>query len=396
MSESKFNSAAEGTNTKRRRKSRIMTEENAVKQQEENSNLNSEASAQADSDNTSTTTTTIDPEIAEILKFLVPASKLLNNKRSSIPYLVESLFQQSGVVTVAGSSDTGKSSFLRQLATSIILGDADFLGFKINARYNRVIYVSTEDDETNMEFLLFKQNPEVIPEEKSRKLKFIFETSNILKKIESTLRKFSIDCIIIDAFSDLFEGDMNQTNKVRSFLTKFSNLSVKYNTLFIFLHHTGKRTEDLPPSKNNLIGSQGFEAKMRLVIELRKDFSNKQIRHLCIVKGNYLPSEFKDKSYVLRFDENMRFTNLNQRVAFESLGKPSADGNNEAKVKAIAYKRQGLSLNQITERLHSEGLSLSRSTVHNWVKDISSNPTTYGYESDEPESEDNSEEDADD
>jgi hypothetical protein len=88
------------------------------------------------------------------------------------------------------------------------------------------------------------------------------------------------------------------------------------------LHHTGKRTQNLEPSKDNLLSGQGLEAKMRVVIELRADLMNPAFRHLCIVKGNYLPANYKRESFVLQFDEpNFHFTNTGERVPFELLVK---------------------------------------------------------------------------
>ena len=326
------------------------------------------------------TTKTVDQELVEIGKFLVPADKLLREMDVSIPYLWEPFFQQTGVVSIAGSSDTGKSSFLRQFATSIALGEDDFLGFKLHTRKKRVLYVSTEDDGMMMSHLINKQNINNIPKEKYEHLAYIFDTSNLLHKISLTLKRFSVDCVIIDAFTDLFTGDMNRTNQVRSFLHQFSILSERHKCLFVFLHHTGKKTEEHLPSKNNLLGTQGFESKMRVVIELRKDFSDKSIRHMCIVKGNYIPSEFKEQSYVLRFDENMRFTNLNQRVPFEKLVKPNQDNGKDNNLvnKILAYRGDGLSLRAIKEKLESEGISCSKSTIGNILNKVSPPDLTTG------------------
>jgi len=383
MRQKKIKTTPDGVHPRRKRKSQKLTEENPSNLQHEKIVNDPENTIKVEN-SAATTTTTVDQALVAIKKYIVPASRMLRRKTSSIPYLIDSLFQQTGVVAIAGSSDTGKSSFLRQFATSIVLGDSDFLGFRINARYKRVIYVSTEDDEPNMEYLLLKQNPNITSTETFLNLGFIFETSNIFEKIEQILKKFPVDCVIIDAFSDLFGGNMNQANDVRNYLNKFSALSVKYKTLFVFLHHTGKRTEDLPPSKNNVIGSQGFESKMRMVIELRKDFSNPEIRHMCIVKGNYHAQEFKQSSYVLKFDENMRFINLNQRVSFDKLSKPD-NTTNVAKEKAIAYKLEGFSLNQIKEKLISDGYSPSRASIGNWTQNINANQAIYGYEDDEPD-----------
>ena len=63
---------------------------------------------------------------------------------------------------------------------------------------------------------------------------------------------------------------------------------------------------------------------MRLVIELRTDLKDENLKHLCIVKGNYLGKEHKNSSYVLNFDPNrFLFTNTGDRVAFDQLAAPT-------------------------------------------------------------------------
>jgi hypothetical protein len=78
--------------------------------------------------------------------FIMTGEDLLNMNITELPYLVKPLLPKTGVVAIAGSSDVGKSSFLRQLAISIIKGEASFFAFEINAAYKNVIYVCTEDD----------------------------------------------------------------------------------------------------------------------------------------------------------------------------------------------------------------------------------------------------------
>src|ERR1019366_8139636 len=64
--------------------------------------------------------------------------KLLLSDIKEIPCLVEPFLQQTGLVCLAGSSDTGKSSALRQLAIRIVTGESDYIGFKINAKHRSV------------------------------------------------------------------------------------------------------------------------------------------------------------------------------------------------------------------------------------------------------------------
>lgn len=331
-------------------------------------------------------TTSVAPKKA--FPFIFSGKELLDMNITTLPVLLDPFFPKIGVVALAGSSDTGKSSILRQVAVEIVTGESTSLGFPLYATHKRAIYVSSEDDMYSIGFLLQKQ---MVSDEKKalyENLAFIFNTENLLSNLENVLQKNKVDAIFIDTITDLYEGDLNQTNKIRSFINKFSNLAEKHKCLVIFLHHTGKRTEQLPPSKDNLLGSQGFEAKMRMVIELRRDFENPSLRHLCIVKANYLPEEFKKKSFVLDFDENMRFTNLNRRVAFDQLARKDTDyaGRSVIKEKAIAYYTEGLTVREVADKLQEEGYKIAKSAVGNWLKGQKQVLIIgYGYEGEDPD-----------
>jgi hypothetical protein len=252
----------------------------------------------------------------------ISAEDLLLRPIENIPCLIEPLLQKTGIACIAGSSDTGKSSFLRYLCMCVVSGKSDFLGFKIKAEYRRAIYVSTEDDEIAVNYLLNKQNTDLqVKPSELRGLRFLFDTEKLPSKLDSMLTQQPADIVCIDAFTDLYNQSMNESNQVRGFLNKYSLLAGKHKCLILFLHHCGKRTEELTPSKNHLLGSQAFEAKMRLVIELRTDTVDCNLKHLCIVKGNYLPNGAKNESYQLRFTDNMTFVNTGERVPFDVLAK---------------------------------------------------------------------------
>lgn len=312
------------------------------------------------------------------LDFLVSGETLMNMGITKIPSLVDPILPRVGVVSIAGSSDTGKSSFLRQLGCSIATGKSDFLGFPLNYTHKRVIYVSTEDDKHAMAMLLQKQNADGLPATAYKNINYIFDPENLVYKLEQALSQAPVDCVIIDTFTDIYGGDMNVTNKVRNFLTDYSVLANRHSCLFIFLHHTGKKTEDQAPSKNNLLGSQGFEAKMRLVIELRQDKTIPEHRHMCIVKGNYLPTDYKQDSYKLYFDEHMLFTNTGDRVPFEHLvGCTREDFHEKPEyLLALGFRKEGFSYRKISEKLLTLGHHIGKTTIQKWLKHIPVIPTS--------------------
>lgn len=285
----------------------------------------------------------------------VSAERLVSSNAEQIPCLWEPVLQQVGIAAVVGSSDTGKSAFLRELAVAVSAGEGAFLGFPLNARHHRTIYVSTEDDERAVSYLLTLQNKQQNrPPTDFAGLDYLFDTDNLVERLDKLLAAKPADLVVIDAFADIYNGSMNENNRVRAFLQEFNQLAQRHECLVLFLHHTGKRTEDLIPSKHNAIGSQGFEAKMRLVIELRSDQSDPSMKHLCIVKGNYLPPEFKQQSYVLHFDRQMNFTNTGRRTAFEDLRRYDAEREQERSGKTSRAKElqaQGMTLEQIAAEM---------------------------------------------
>jgi RecA-family ATPase len=295
-----------------------------------------------------------DKDLASIIEHKeITGEDLLNSKIEEIPCLVEPFLQKAGIACLAGSSDTGKSSLLRQLAISIATGQSDFLGFKLNQRYNSVIFVSTEDLQRETAYLLKRQTNKYLPED-LKGLRFIFDLENLLGELDSRLTSNPADLIIIDCFSDAFGNDLKDTQKIRTYLQPYQELAGKHDCLILFLHHTGKRTENLEPSKNNLLSGQGFEAKMRLVLELRIDLTIPNHRHLCVVKGNYLPAKFKKESYLLNFDEeNFQFTNTGDRISFDRLVKSdNKDLQSYAEwLKVKELFNEGLTHQQVTDKL---------------------------------------------
>ena len=299
------------------------------------------------------------------------ASEMIMREPTENPTLLDPILPRSGVVALVGSSDSGKSSLLRGLAMAIVSGREEYIGFRLNTRYRRAIYVSTEDDQQSVGLLMRRQtgSPTDLEAMEYDGLHFIFDTDNLLATLELGLKSYVPDVVIVDAFADLYAGPMNENNRVRGFIQAFAQLAAKYDTLFIFLHHTGKRTESLAPSKHNAIGSQGFEAKMRLMMELRPDPERHDIRHLCIVKGNYLPSEYKHDSFELRFDQNLNYTATGERVPFSQLRErdPEKESSEAERLELMrSLREEGKSYREIADELGYK----SPTTVMNILKKL--------------------------
>lgn len=310
----------------------------------------------------------LEPEIlsGELYK-LYSAQELFDMNVEDFPFLVEGLIPEVGLAAVVGGSAVGKSSFLRQLALSVALGESEFLGFKINKPKSKVIYISTEDEEYATSNSLIKAfgkltNPNL------NNLKFDFDAGrDTLQRLASYLNNGNgeIKLVIVDAYSDVLGGDSNKFEQVRQFLNGFKLQASEHKCAIIFLHHIGKNMEFKPPSKGATLGSQGFEAKVRLLIDLRKDVVNPKFRHVCIVKANML-SDLNESSYKLSF-ENMLFKNTGERTPFNALI-PKKDDEPWLE-KALELKDEKKTYNEIHTELTKLGYSVSRTTLAKKVKE---------------------------
>jgi RecA-family ATPase len=305
--------------------------------------------------------------------YLITATEILAMKEIDIPYLWKPFLNSQGLAALVGSSDVGKSSFLRQLAINVVLKKPDFLGHELNVRYGRVIYFTTEDNKNSVNALLKKQIDKSINPDDLNGLCYIFNVENPFKVIEEQLKAEKTDLVIIDAYSDVFEGNSNEMTATRKFLNRYDKLAQDYDCSIVFLHHTGKRTELGTPSKNNIIGSQGFEAKMRVVMDLRKQEGNSN-RFLQITKGNYLPESKKSKAMELLFNDKQEFEFTGQYVDKNNLlSKPKFAEDEKATIMKEAEKmfNNGLSYDKILIELRKSGIEKvpAKGTLSNWFNE---------------------------
>lgn len=302
--------------------------------------------------------------------------ELLENPAERQPVLVEPLFPQCGLGAVIGSSDCGKSTLLRQLAACVACG-RDFLLWKTFPVHKRVLYVSTEDDSGAMSELLKRQNKAwQLSKEEAERVEFLFSCDCIAEKVEACLVAKPVDLVIIDTFGDICKDDISQSNNIRNLLNLFADTARRHGCFILFAHHIRKTGENTAPSKLNALGSQAFEAKMRVLIELRRSKRNKDLLHLCIVKGNYLPNDYKQQSFDLQTDSDMNFTATGGRTELSEINSylPVIPPVNEEQLALMQQKekdketiiklyKQGKSIREISELVPQ-----SKSTVQRIIK----------------------------
>jgi hypothetical protein len=282
--------------------------------------------------------------------------ELYNSAPERVPCLLDPVLPKVGLAACVGTSDVGKSTLMRQLALFVAAGLKWFLGWAINARHKSAIIVSSEDSPMNVGSLLRRQVPGEIEE---ANLRFIFRTDNLLDNLHTELTNDPADLVVVDTFVDVFQNDMNDVGRVRGFLQGFHELANEHGCAIIFVHHSNKQKLNSVPTKHSILGSQGFEAKLRVIWEIREgkdDFH----RNLCILKGNYISNDLKSRSFELGFTENLQFESTGNRLELTSLVRTEA---NPKIAKCVELKKQGKKQIDIATEL-----GVDAGTVSKWLK----------------------------
>lgn len=295
--------------------------------------------------------------------------ELLENDVQEMPMLWKPFFPKTGIAGLIGGSDTGKSTLLRHFAMNLVSGEKEFLGYPLSPIHQSALYLSTEDDKNALSYLMQVQSKNSKTGIDREKLRFIFGSQNIHDRIRDEYERAPFDCLIIDAITDIFSGDINRNNDVRHFLQVFLDHAEENEYLVIFVHHSGKASEFKGPSKHNSIGSQGFEAKMRFMAELIQDPDDGSIRHFCPVKGNYIPFEMKNQSMALRFNENLLYENTGILESFDDLRYRIIYKDKRAEIRlAHELKKQGFSLRGISEEAKNRGFDFGKTKAAELLK----------------------------
>ena len=231
--------------------------------------------------------------------------ELLSLDSDKIPFLVEALIPEQAITILAGQSDVGKSLLYLQLALSIIQRKNEFLGFKINSKYNKVLLVSSEDGAIQISNRIKKQLGGCqSTDDFCDSMVILTASDNIAKKVEVELKTCKYDLVILDALGDILDGDSNSLGDARRFLNQFSELIHKYGCSFLIVHHIGKGREKQGANKSQLLGSVGIEGKARQVLMLVKSGIHPDARIIIPVKANYLSEEEKRKTINIQFNPN--------------------------------------------------------------------------------------------
>lgn len=231
-------------------------------------------------------------------KSYYPASDLGKIVSEKDDFIIPQILPKGIMAGLVGGSDSGKSLLALQFAISYVL-EMKFLGHQITGN-KKVLYCSFEDDHSSLKRRLVKLSSKLTKQERSHALKNIFinhDNSSFENLIEEHMQIHpNTGLVIVDTLSELIgDKDMNSNSDVRSVMRPIHNSILKHDLTVLFIHHFTKSSERVGKiNKNGLLGSQGIEAKARVIFGLKKGTNS--LRTLSIIKGNDITEDCKSTS----------------------------------------------------------------------------------------------------
>lgn len=313
---------------------------------------------------------------ASTIPDLVSGKMLFLSPNEKRHYLLDGLLPRGILAALVGTSDVGKSMFARDFALHLVLNRKSYIGKQINAKYYKVLYVSTEDDA--QEWRLRLKNSICEPHEAARLdgLDIMFSQGKSTQgKILSYLQQNKADLVIIDVACDLGIGDINNTDVVRNFLNPYKEMARQFNTTVLFLHHTGKRTQGI--YRDNTIGSQAWVSTPRAVWMLNKEsssFGRTPVRMLTLVKGNFAKEEDKNQPIPLLLKEDLlTFEPAPLSTAlcsyFETGKKQKKTEDPDVISRVMELHGEGLTILDIVQKLQGTDLAVKKTSVSKIIQE---------------------------
>lgn len=294
--------------------------------------------------------------------YFTSAYEICKTEYPDEPMLIEDLLPNGIISVCVASSDVGKSMFWRQACACIALRKDSFIGKKLNIKYGRAAYVSTEDNERvfNSQYNKWNLNEEELQLFKNLHIKV--ETKKFPNKdffIQATKNPY--DLIVVDVLADVIHDDLNDARKTREFYRQFKLLTNQYGTTILFIHHINKAGDKQGSfSKGHVLGSSAIESASRSLIFITKDGNDNAVRNISVLKCNSLPELKKNKPLKVRLTDKLWF-----EVVMDDRSGALSTSNLEGDLskQVLDLHNRGISQRKISKLLSENGFTIGKTKV---------------------------------
>lgn len=297
-----------------------------------------------------------------VSNYFTSAHEICKTDYPDEPMLIQDLLPNGVIGVCVASSDVGKSMFWRQACACVAMKKDSLIGKKLNIKYGRAAYVSTEDNERvfNNQYNKWNLNEEELLLLKNLHVKV--ETKKFPNKdFFSQAIRTPYDLIVVDVLSDVIQDDLNDARRTREYYKQFKTLTNQFGTTILFIHHINKAGDKQGSfSKGHVLGSSAIESASRSLIFITKDGNDNTVRNISVLKCNSLPELKKNKPLKVRLTDKLWFEVVTEE---RSVALSTAKLEEDLSKQVLDLHNRGISQRKISKLLTENGFTIGKTKV---------------------------------
>jgi len=282
--------------------------------------------------------------------------------------IIQSLIPEHSQIILGGTTGSNKSFMAMQMGMSLANNEDEFLGFKINVKNQKVLYVDTEcGSKTFVErFQAIVKNMNWNAENRFDVAILESQTDNIYDDIERAIQNYQPDIVIIDCLYNTTDGqDISKNHHIQPIINRITKIKKKYNVTIIAIHHMNKGGHELGLTKDRVSGGSALQNWAEHMVLIAK--SNEPSKRLLkIDKSRHI--DYPECYYEIEWDtDNLWLNNLGVCSDFKKLLVSS-----ETKYRwerLLSYLDDEFSATQAVEYV-TTCMSKTERTAYTWLREM--------------------------
>lgn len=176
--------------------------------------------------------------------------------------IIQNLLPEQSQIIFGGTTGSNKSFMAMQMGMSLANDESEFLGFKINVKGLKVLYLDTECGE-NVFVSRYKMLQETFNWKGSERFHMLTGSSgmgNVYDSLETAIQQVNPDIVIIDCLYNTTEGaDISKNHHIQPIIKRITKIKEKYQVTIIAIHHMNKGGHELGLTKDRVSGGSALQ-----------------------------------------------------------------------------------------------------------------------------------------
>lgn len=201
---------------------------------------------------------------------------------------------------ITGAPKTGKTTMAENLAMSMSVGKKDFLGFQLEGKPRKVLFVNMEESYklhgrrnkkqiyqlSDDELKLFKKNYLCAP----RDFPEFLNSEDDWIKLRECIKDSKAEVVFIDSLTHMFDGEIEKTAPAKRFVEKFRDALKDLDVTVIVIHHNTKGNGE-PMTQDKIAGSRVILQEFEFAYGLANIPSRKGGNYLCMLNNKHIAKD---------------------------------------------------------------------------------------------------------